>query len=259
MKLIASETALIRYLKQEFPENWAEPWDFVGYSIKTKNGAKPLKILTCLDVDSQVVRQAIANDVSLILSFHPFCFAPDWKTVYAYDPLKKTLVQKLKKAQINVYSLHTNFDRHPQGTKYWLMQKLGWQKQINQTFTYAYLINLKQSLQDLVTHLKTQLKINFVITNCQANDLIDQVYLAPGASDVYQFLETINDPNVTLITSDVKWNEQQLLHDLGYKFILISHQTEAVFNQGITSFLKARLDPAIKILNYETVDFLRGY
>ena len=77
MKLIASETALICYLKQEFPENWAEPRDFVGYSIKTKNGAKPLKILTCLDVDSQVVTQAIANDVSLILSFHPFCFAPD--------------------------------------------------------------------------------------------------------------------------------------------------------------------------------------
>lgn len=255
--MIKNESQLIKYLEKEFPKNSAEPWDFVGYNLK-KTNQKDLKILTCLDVNNEVIELAIKESVSLIITFHPFKFANTWAEIYQQDPHKKDLVDKLKKHQINVYAIHTNFDKHPEGTKTWLIKKLQWETKILKTFDFAYTLKYKNYFFNLVNELKTKLKINSVWTNINQDFLIDNLYLAPGASDPFEFIQNC-ESNTVLITSDLKWNEQQRLNDLNYKFIMITHQIENVFVQGINNFLTKVLDPTITIINYDLIDFIKGY
>lgn len=256
--MIKTEKELIQHLEKEFNPNNSESWDFVGYNLRTNNYQKKLKILTCLDVDSNVIKNAIINDVSLIISFHPFKFGKTWKEIYDQDPNKKEMVKQLKKHKINIYVIHTNFDKHPYGTKYWLLQKLEWKSKILKTFDFAYLLNYQDYFFNLINQLKTKLKINTIWSNIEQNFLIEKIYLAPGASDAFAFIKNCKQ-NTILITSDLKWNQQQRLNDLGYKFIMITHQVEDVFNQGINNFLSKVLDPNITIINYDLIDFIKGY
>lgn len=106
--------------------------------------------------------------------------------------------------------------------------------------------------------MKTKLKINTVWTNINQDFLIDNLYIAPGASDPFEFIQNC-EVNTVLITSDLKWHEQQRLNDLNYKFIMITHQVENVFVQGINNFLTKVLDPTITIINYDLIDFIKGY
>ena len=256
--MIKTEAKLIEYLEKEFDPKSAESWDFVGYNLKTNNYQKNLKILTCLDVDNAVIETAIKKAVSLILTFHPFKFAKTWKEIYQHDPNKKQMVKQLKKHKINVYAIHTNFDKHLHGTKYWLVKKLKWQSNILKTFDFAYLINYQNYFFDLINELKVKLKINTTWSNVEKNFLVENIYLAPGASDSFEFIQNCQK-NTILITSDLKWNQQQRLNDLGYKFIMITHQIEDVFNQGISTFLTKVLDQNITIINYDLIDFIKGY
>ena len=260
--MIESEAALITYLETEFPRASAESWDFVGYNLKARQGngrRGTLKILTCLDVNSAVINQALAEQISLIICFHPFKFGLNWAAIYKKEPHKSAWVQALRAARISVYAIHTNFDKHPQGTKYWLAQKLQWNQQILQHYDYAYLIAYSGQAQTLIAELKEKLQLNTVWTNLLAEEQITHLYLAPGAGNITAFLQNHPSPNAVLITSDLKWHEQQMLHDLGYRFIMIVHKSEDVFNWGITTFLQAKLAPQIIISNYYQRDFIKGY
>lgn len=259
--MIDNEMKLIQYLENEFPLSSAEKWDFVGYSLKNKTKKeKQLKILTCLDVNKDVVNKVINENFSLIICFHPFKFGKSWSDIYKYDKSKKELNKQLRKHKINVYSIHTNFDKHKKGTKYWLTKKLNLLSNVISNYEYASTIKVNSKVNELILFLKNELNINYVLTNINKEDLIiEKIFLAPGASDVYEFMRLIEDKNIVLVTSDVKWNEQQLLNDLGYKFILLPHKIEEVFNEGIQYFLKKELDKNIIVESIYFEDFMKGY
>ena len=254
------EQLIIDFLNKKYPQSKAEEWDFVGYSIKqNNNGVK--KILICLDVNKLSIEQAIKSKVNLIISFHPFCFDSSWKEVYKYDPTKKEQVELLKKNKISVFSIHTNFDKNKFGTKYWFNKKLNLENKIIKSFDYATIAEYNDTFISLINLLKNKLEINVILTNWanKENQKIKNIYIQPGAGDVYDFLKKTKTNSIDLlITSDIKWNEQQLLNSIGIKFVIIPHKTEDVFVNAVKNLLIEKFQE-LEIIEFISNDFIKGY
>lgn len=255
------KSEIVKLLENKYPLKNALDWDFVGFSLKS-NKQFINKILICLDVNNEVVAKAIKNNVELIITYHPFKFGSSWKKIYSYDFNKKELVDKLNKYQIAVYSIHTNLDADSEGTNYQLIKKLGLENQIIHHFKFSSIINFSNSFINLISLLKYRLQINTVITNNQnnLNKQIKKIYIQSGAGDIYQFLKINKKHKIdVLITSDVKWNEQQLLNSLNIHYILIPHKTEDVVVEFLSDFIRSKFNSKIKIIEHLQNDFNKGF
>lgn len=254
------QETLINFLETKYPIKNAEEWDFVGFSINVEK-EKIKKILVCLDVNLFSVTKAIKEKVDLIISFHPFRFASEWEEIFSYDISKKKIVKQLIENQISVYSIHTNFDKSRKGTKYWFIKDLKLEEKIIKNYPFSTVVEFDKSFSSLVNLLKKNLKINNVITNFDknVNFKIKKVYFAPGAGNVYEFLKHNESDQVDLlVTSDMKWNEQQLLNSIGIKYVLIPHKTEDVFVKGLIFEILNKF-PNLKFVKFKMNDFNKAF
>jgi len=109
-------------IEQRIPLSLQESYDNCGFQIG--NPTDELSgILYTLDVTEQAVDLAIAERCNLIVSHHPFIF----RGLKSID-MSKTEGQLLVKClqnNISIYSVHTNFDKYPQGVSAMLAQTLG--------------------------------------------------------------------------------------------------------------------------------------
>lgn len=112
---------IINYLDQLAPRNLAEQWDNVGLQI----GDRTLEIkgiLVALDLDPQVVEEALALGANLIITHHPVIFKP-LNNIRADSPQGKMLLNIIKN-DISVYCAHTNLDSAGQGVNQVLAELL---------------------------------------------------------------------------------------------------------------------------------------
>lgn len=113
---------IIRYMEELAPANLAEDYDNVGLLIGNR-GSKVNRILVCLDVSSKVVDEAVEKNVDLIVSHHPAIFK-GIKRINE-DDAKGSIIYKLIKNNIGVYSAHTNLDVAHGGVNNYLSSLLG--------------------------------------------------------------------------------------------------------------------------------------
>ncbi len=112
---------LIAYLEQLAPLNLAEDWDNVGLMVGSRQ--QPIqKVLCALDVNPEVVEEAIECGAQCIITHHPFLFS-GLKRI-DLDTEKGKLIERLLSHSISVYSLHTNFDSAPGGLNDFLCKQL---------------------------------------------------------------------------------------------------------------------------------------
>ncbi|WP_342598415.1 Nif3-like dinuclear metal center hexameric protein [Psychrobacillus sp. FSL H8-0483] len=98
---------LISLFEQWAPKSLAVEGDPVGLQIGTLN--KPIsKVLVTLDVNPDVVQEAIDSDCQLIIAHHPPIYRglKNMRT----DLPQGSLIEKLIKHDIAVYAAHTNLD-----------------------------------------------------------------------------------------------------------------------------------------------------
>ena len=112
---------IIAFMEQLAPASLAENWDNVGL-ILGSGEMEIERILLCLDVTPEVVEEALNADVRLIISHHPLIFKKIGR-IHRDDP-KGGLLYKLIKADIGVFSAHTNLDVVEQGVNRKLAEKL---------------------------------------------------------------------------------------------------------------------------------------
>ncbi len=98
---------LIEFMEEFAPVNLAEDYDNVGLLIGSRN-QDIKKVLVCLDVTSKVVEEALEKKADLIVSHHPIIFR-GIKRINEEDP-KGSVIYKLIRNGIGVYSAHTNMD-----------------------------------------------------------------------------------------------------------------------------------------------------
>ena len=111
-----------RWLDGFAPRKLAESWDNVGLLMGDLD-VKLAKVMTCLTVTSASAGEAIAEGVGLIVSHHPVMFKPI-QTLRA-DRGGSTLLWKLARAGIAIYSPHTSFDNCVGGINDGLAARLG--------------------------------------------------------------------------------------------------------------------------------------
>ena len=97
------------------PTNLAMDWDNVGLMLGRTN-RKIEKVLLALDLTQEVVEQAIAEKVQMIITHHPAIFKKfsrvtdkDWQ---------QNLILTLAENKIAVYSAHTNYDCADEGVNH---------------------------------------------------------------------------------------------------------------------------------------------
>ena len=103
---------IIELMELLAPQNYAMKWDNVGLQIGTAN-QDINRILVCLDINGEVINEAIEYDANLIIAHHPMIFSP-LKSIIKEDP-KGKLIYRAIQNDINIYVAHTNMDIAPGG------------------------------------------------------------------------------------------------------------------------------------------------
>lgn len=109
-------------IEKTAPTNLAESWDNVGFQIGSKR-QDIKKVLTTLDINPEVVKEAIEKEADMIVSHHPYFFR---KVGFIdYDDTRGQMTKDLIKNDIVVYSAHTNLDKAENGLNHFMAEKLG--------------------------------------------------------------------------------------------------------------------------------------
>lgn len=231
---------LIKKIENTFPLKDACDWDFVGWQVKaTKQNIEIEQVLIALDVTSDVIDIAIKTKIKLIICHHPFIFANNLndKTV---SQVKKSLYQKLIKNEINVYVLHTNFDKHLNGMNWLIAKDLKFsnikyfdQEKLTVIGQYSDL-----TLFEIIKNLKNY--FGFDQVKVITNDLktkINNVLLSSGAGG--SVIEAMpNNQNIDLfITGEMKWHQELEARDKNINVIILGHNMEEKFVDFISEFL----------------------
>lgn len=122
---IIQGTDLIHKLETFAPQSLAESGDPVGLHIGTLK--KTIKrVMVTLDVRPEVVAEAIAEKIDLIIAHHPPIFRPAKNLII--DNPQNQMYADLLKHDIAVYAAHTNLDVATNGLNDWLGQAIGLEK-----------------------------------------------------------------------------------------------------------------------------------
>ncbi|MDD2585416.1 MAG: Nif3-like dinuclear metal center hexameric protein [Syntrophomonadaceae bacterium] len=111
-------------MEQHFPLHLAEKWDNAGLQIGSLNG-NAAKVMVALDLDETVAQKAYEENADMIITHHPLIFKPVKKI--NFDTPAGKLLRDLIKADISVYSAHTNLDAGERGLNQLLAEMLGLQ------------------------------------------------------------------------------------------------------------------------------------
>lgn len=126
------------------PPKLAESWDNVGLMIGSKKQVVD-KVLCALDVNLEVIDEAIREGAQIIVTHHPLLFKPISSIDYE-TPMGK-MIQKLIKHDIAVFSMHTNFDIVAGGINDYLAEKIGL------THTMPLEVTSSKTLQKLAVYV----------------------------------------------------------------------------------------------------------
>lgn len=113
---------IIAAMEKKAPSNLAEIWDNVGLQVGSDDKAVT-KVLICLDVNEEVLNEALKNGANLIVSHHPL-IRREISRIDFGDPVGKRLVSAIKK-DIAIYVSHTNLDKAIGGVNDQLAEVLG--------------------------------------------------------------------------------------------------------------------------------------
>ncbi|NLY19358.1 MAG: Nif3-like dinuclear metal center hexameric protein [Clostridiaceae bacterium] len=115
---------IIRLLEQKAPVRLQEDYDNSGLQWGNPENLVQ-RILVCLDFTDDALQNAVKNQVQLVISHHPVLFRPV-KSINTGAGKGAVLAECIKN-NINVYSLHTNYDIADNGLNEYLAETLGLQ------------------------------------------------------------------------------------------------------------------------------------
>jgi dinuclear metal center YbgI/SA1388 family protein len=117
-----------------------EEWDNSGLQVgNLKNEVN--RVLLSLDVTERTIEKAIENKCELIITHHPFLFNP--VSSIDFSSTKGKFIEKLIKANINVYSAHTNLDITNEGVNDILANIIGIKNEkVLKSTVYDYLYKI---------------------------------------------------------------------------------------------------------------------
>ncbi len=117
----ADNRLIFKFLESLAPLELAEEWDNSGLQVGNP-GNIVKKVLLALDLDQQVLSEALEIQASLIITHHPLLFKGIKQIKEDND--SGALLTKIIRSGITVYSAHTNLDNADKGVNTVLANKL---------------------------------------------------------------------------------------------------------------------------------------
>lgn len=113
---------VIRMIEALAPTGLAEQWDNIGLLVGDPQ--EPVKgVLVALDLNHEVIEEALAKEADFILVHHPPIFQP-LKKLTTKEPVGKLLLQAVRQG-LHICAAHTNLDKVIGGVSDQLAEVLG--------------------------------------------------------------------------------------------------------------------------------------
>lgn len=199
------------------PLNLAEAWDCSGWLVNIANKSDIKKIMLCLTVTDDVVKQALENNCDMIISHHPLFFVP-----FEYK-------------NINIYCAHTNFDKTEGGTTDKLIEVLGLPKGEPDN-EFVRIVTLEQTvlIEDFSQKL-ANITDNLRLVNNLNTKEIKKIGFCAGSGS-----EFITDKVDAFVTGDVKFHiaveSKTVIFDVGH------FESEVLSLKTFENLLKNNID-----------------
>jgi dinuclear metal center YbgI/SA1388 family protein len=232
---------LIEVLRKHYPEHVSYEWDNTGMQVGMPTD-NVHGILLCLDVTKEVIEEATKLKCNWILSHHPLLFQPFKKLDFTSANAK--IIRSLIKNDINLYSLHTNFDLAPTGMNYILAQHLSLLNVLPMepdakgvTAGVVGSLPTEMPLEELAQQLKQIFDLDDVRFVGDATSLVKKVAIVGGSGTSTMF-EAVESSADCLITGDISHHKALDALSLGLKMIDVGHGIEFVGFRQIKDVLQ---------------------
>lgn len=237
---------LISQLEEKYPLSHAEEWDNVGLMIGDR-GKEVKKIQISLDITNEGIKKAIAENVDLIITHHPFIFK-SIKSITT-DSLQGKKVIELIKNNIAVYSMHTNLDSSKSGLNdYFAERILGLKngkivEKIERNgrefgIGRVYKNECKIKIDELLSLLRERLKNDNIMTNMKLDKEIEKIAVITGSGSSYWRKVKKMGADI-LITGDLKYHEALDAKEENFPIIDVGHfESENIFSDLILKIIE---------------------
>lgn len=226
---------IVNIMEEYAKPSYAESWDNIGLMIGDENSVIK-KILVALDINDEVIEEAIEKECNMIITHHPFIFK-GMKSIVASDVLGKRAI-KLIQNQISVYSAHTNLDIARNGTNDTFASLLGL-KNIENLFPpklgeecgLGRIGELDQSMKfgEFIEKVKTAISLEKIVVCGEFDKNIKRVGICTGAAGEIDFIsQAIKTKCDVYITGDLKYHNSQYGKDNGICLIDATHYASEV-------------------------------
>lgn len=191
------------------PLETQEEWDCSGWGVNIEGYDEIRKIMLCLTVADNIVKQAKEQNCDMIISHHPlFCVN-----------CHSELVSESYTPQINVYCAHTNLDKAQGGTTDTLIDVLGLSEyKVKIEHDFLRIIDYKTTIEDFNNLLK-KISLNVRIINNNKIKELNKIAFCAGSGS--EFINDAKDLGADcLVTGDLKFHTALdcdiVLYDIGH-------------------------------------------
>ncbi|HQO04230.1 MAG TPA: Nif3-like dinuclear metal center hexameric protein [Spirochaetota bacterium] len=212
-----------------FPLHLQEEYDNAGSQVLFPD-EEISSILIALDIDAEIINEAIGKQCKMIITHHPFFFRPI-KSINSADP-KSSILISLIDARISLYAAHTNLDKifynrlgealgMPEGTVLFSTDS-----GVDTVPAGPGMISDLPgpvSLKDLLPRVKKALDIEFLVYSGEPDRAVSRVALLNGAggNSIEKIIRTASPD--CIITGDVGYHNVRTAIENGTAVIDAGH------------------------------------
>lgn len=208
---MANKYKIIEKIENFAPSQTQEEWDCSGWIINAENNEEINKIMLCLTVTKDVLKQAEKQNCDMIISHHPMFFIN----------LCSEIVTENYTPKINIYCAHTNLDKAFGGTTDKLIENLGltdYKVQIDHDFLRFIEFENKISINDFSKIIKKISPFARIINNENIKYLKKIAFCSGSGSEFID--EAKNFGADCMVTGDLKFHtaldSQIVVYDIGH-------------------------------------------
>ncbi len=205
---------------QEFaPEYTQEEWDCSGWAVEVEGYNEINKVMLCLTVTNNIIKQAKEQNCDMIISHHPCFYVPtEW-------------------SDINIYCAHTNLDKANGGTTDTLIAKLGLEQyKIQSNHEYLRFIENKFTIEEFSNIIRKISPYARIINNSGIKQFHKIAFCSGSGSEFIQ--DAKENGADCLVTGDLKFHTALhspiAIYDIGHfeSEIIILPVIKEIINQG---------------------------
>ena len=224
-------------LEKIAPLEIAEEWDNVGLIIGDKS-KEVKKLLVALDINAEILKQAVDLGVDMIVVHHPLIFKP-------INRINDSILLSLIQNNIAVYASHTNLDNSELGVNSVLADVLSLKNVSREGMLAIGEIN-ETSAFDFIAFVKKQLKVEAVrVSNYELNKKIKKVAVLGGSGG--DFVQQVANLKCdAFVTGEASYHDAQLAYENDLLLISAGHfETENPVVDMLTQYLTDNTDAEV--------------